>query len=167
MHRFRRKPSPRHSIRQTWQRRFRYFYYRFVRMEGSTETLARGLASGVFSGMFPLFGLQTVIGVSIAFLVRGNKLMAAAGTWVSNPLTDIPIFFFNFKVGQWLLSAEGVAIDFAKLRSRQELMTLGADLLLVWLMGCLVVGCTASIASYFLGRWLIQRLRQKSARRVG
>lgn len=157
-----RRPSRR--LRQRWTRRMRYFYYRFVRMEGSVESIARGFAAGVLSGMFPLFGIQTLIGVSIAVLVRGNKITAAMGTWLSNPITDIPIFFFNFKVGQWIWNAHHLALDLSQLRSFNDFLIVGADLILVWFTGCLVVGCIASIASYFLSIRLIRRMRRRARR---
>ena len=60
---------------------------------------AKGLAIGVFSGCFPFFGFQTFIGVFFAKLARGNIVLAAIGTWVSNPFTYIPLYYLNYKVG--------------------------------------------------------------------
>ena len=37
-----------------------------------------------------------------AKLVKGN-LFAAIGTWISNPLTYIPLYSFNYKVGSIVL----------------------------------------------------------------
>lgn len=152
---------------RSWLRSLRYYYYRLIRMEGSAEAIARGFAAGVFSGMFPLFGLQTAIGIAIAILVRGNKIMAAAGTWVSNPITDLPIFLLNFKVGQWLLGANHLTLNFAILRNFEALAAIGSELLIIWFTGCLVVGCISAIASYFLSlrlirRWRLQQLRRRA-----
>ena len=55
--------------------------------EGTPGQRARGLAAGVFCGCFPFFGLQIVVSVGVASLLKGNHLLAAAGTLVSNPLT--------------------------------------------------------------------------------
>lgn len=156
---------PRRPSRRTWRRSLRYYYYRLLRMEGSAEAIARGFAAGVFSGMFPLFGLQTAIGVAIAILVRGNKLMAAAGTWVSNPITDLPIFLLNFKVGQWLLGANHLTLNFATLRNFEALAAIGSELLIIWFIGCLVVGCLSAIASYFFSLRLVRRWRMQQLRR--
>ena len=67
--------------------------------EGTPAQRARGLAAGVFCGCFPFFGLQILFSVGLASLVRGNHLLAAAGTWVSNPFTYIPLYWFNFQMG--------------------------------------------------------------------
>ena len=55
--------------------------------EGTPGQRARGLAAGIFCGCFPIFGLQTLVGIAMASVVRGNHLLAAAGTWISNPFT--------------------------------------------------------------------------------
>jgi uncharacterized protein (DUF2062 family) len=71
--------------------------------EGTPGQRARGLAAGVFCGCYPFFGLQIVLGVGLASVMRGNHLLAAAGTWISNPLTYVPLYWFNFQLGCWLL----------------------------------------------------------------
>ncbi|MBD2093194.1 DUF2062 domain-containing protein [Microcoleus sp. FACHB-1515] len=157
--------TPRRRSRRSWQRQFRYFYYRLMRLEGSTEAIARGFAVGVFAGLFPLFGLQTIIGIALAILVRGNKIMAAAGTWISNPITNLPIFFFNFKVGSWLFDANHLSIDFTTLHNWETLSTIGIELIAVWLAGCLLVASISAIISYFLSLRLVHRWRMRRVRR--
>ena len=72
----------------------------FIRNQnGSPFFNAKGLAIGVFSGCFPFFGFQPLIGVFFAKLARGNIVLAAIGTWISNPFTYIPLYYFNYKVG--------------------------------------------------------------------
>ena len=82
----------------------RYITYKkilslFRYQNGSPFFNAKGLAIGVFSGCFPFFGFQTLIGVFIAKLAKGNIVLAAIGTWISNPFTYIPLYYFNYKVG--------------------------------------------------------------------
>ena len=73
---------------------------------------AKGAAIGIFLGCFPFVGLQTIVGVFIAKVLRGNIFLAAAGTWISNPLTFAPLYYFNFKVGSALLqSPYEISID--------------------------------------------------------
>ena len=71
----------------------------FRSQNGSPFFNAKGLAIGVFSGCFPFFGFQTLIGVFFAKLAKGNIVLAAIGTWISNPFTYIPLYYFNYKVG--------------------------------------------------------------------
>ena len=71
----------------------------FRHQNGSPLFNAKGLAIGVFSGCFPFFGFQTLIGVFFAKLAKGNVVLAAIGTWISNPFTYIPLYYFKYKVG--------------------------------------------------------------------
>jgi len=143
----------------------RYCYLRFIRLRGSPEEIARGLAAGVFAGWFPLFGLQIVLGVTLASLVRGNKFIAAAGTWVSNPFTYIPIYLFNFRVGQWLLRSHDWQFSQESLLSWQKILDLGNEFILVLFTGCLVVGLGSALLSYLVGLGLIHHLRFRYWRR--
>ena len=59
----------------------------FRSQNGSPFFNAKGLAIGVFSGCFPFFGFQTLIGIFFAKIAKGNIVLAAIGTWISNPFT--------------------------------------------------------------------------------
>ncbi len=76
----------------------------FRNQNGSPFFNAKGLAIGVFSGCFPFFGFQTLIGVFFAKLIKGNIVLAVIGTWISNPFTYIPLYYFNYKVGSIFLN---------------------------------------------------------------
>lgn len=160
--------SPRSKRSQSWwRRRWRYFYKRLLRLQGSPKAIARGFAVGTFAGLFPLFGLQTVIGVLLAAFLRGNKFAAAAGTLISNPLTYVPIYIFNFKVGQWLLGWETIPVNQVDWQSFSELMQFGSTFAWTLVVGCFVVGLTAAISVYFLSLWLIPQLRSlRQSKRV-
>ncbi|MFQ4135706.1 DUF2062 domain-containing protein [Nodosilinea sp. PGN35] len=141
-----------------WRRQLRYVYLRFLRLQGSPEHLARGMASGVFAGCFPLFGLQTLIGIGVATVLRGNRLMAAASTWVSNPFTYVPIFAFNYQVGHWLLGGTATPA-FDNLDTLKNWMDMGTEVSVRLMLGSAVVGLVAGFASYFGGLPLIRRVR--------
>ena len=143
------QPSRRSSRKQRskFQRWVRYVYIRFIRLRGHPRALAKGLAAGVFAGSYPLFGLQTIIGVAIAAAIGGNKIVAAAGTWISNPLTYVPIYAFNYQIGRWILGQT----DKASLttRSPQEWMSLGLDITTALMVGSTLVGIVLAIISYY------------------
>jgi uncharacterized protein (DUF2062 family) len=80
-------------------RRLRWLW----QQDGSPAHRARGLAAGVFTGCLPFFGLQIVLGVALAATIRGNRILAAAGTWISNPLTTLPICWLNYQLGALLI----------------------------------------------------------------
>ena len=76
----------------------------FRHQNGSPFFNAKGLAIGVFSGCFPFFGFQTLIGVFFAKIAKGNIVLAAIGTWISTPFTYVPLYYFNYRVGSIFLN---------------------------------------------------------------
>ncbi|HAC63326.1 MAG TPA: DUF2062 domain-containing protein, partial [Cyanothece sp. UBA12306] len=109
----------------------------------------------------PLFGLQTIIGVLLAVFWRGNKLAAAAGTWISNPFTYVPIFVFNYKIGQLLLRSTEIVSEESLQENWQSwsaLMESGLEFIMTLFLGCFIVGLVLSFLAYmisfrFINRW--------------
>lgn len=156
--------SARKMTQPKWRRQLRYFYLRFLRLQGTPEQLARGMAAGAFAGSFPLFGFQTLIGVAVATVLRGNRIMAAAATWVSNPLTYVPIFAFNYQVGLWLLGG-GPAKNFQDLDTLRGWSEMGTEVSVRLMLGSAIVGLIAGVIGYFGGLPLIRRMRSRQMAR--
>jgi uncharacterized protein (DUF2062 family) len=139
----------------------RYWYIRLVRLPGHPQEIARGLAVGVFAGWFPWVGLQMAVAVFLAILFRGNKLAAAISTWVSNPFTSLPIFAFNYKVGEWLLNFHGVSLENSNFQlnyqSWSKFAELGTEFMTTMFLGSFVVGAIVSMIVYFVSLRLLRR----------
>ena len=112
--------------------------------EGTPGQRARGVAAGVFCGCYPFFGLQTIFSIGIASLVRGNHLLAAAGTLISNPLTYVPLYWFNYQLGSWLLGTKTNAAVFNDL-NRSNLWQQGWSFTQRLLLGSTVVGAVLAL----------------------
>jgi len=84
-------------------RNLRKYLVLFWEQEGLPGERARGFAVGVFSGCFPLFGLQIGLGLLLAAVFKGNRVMAAIGTLISNPITYIPLYWFNYRIGSIII----------------------------------------------------------------
>ena len=126
------------------------------RQEGTPGQRARGLAAGVFCGCYPFFGLQIFLSVGVATVVRGNHLLAAAGTLVSNPLTYLPLYWFNYLVGCRLLGPGRGGINLAEL-NRSSLWAQGLDFTQRILLGSTVVGIVLAISSGWMAYSLFLR----------
>ncbi|MDX2270992.1 MAG: DUF2062 domain-containing protein [Cyanobacteriota bacterium] len=154
-------PTTSGSARFSWSRWLRYYYLRLIRLQSTPEAIGRGLAVGVFAGSFPIFGLQTLVAILLAMMVRGNKLVAAAGTWISNPLTYVPFFVFNYQVGQWILGSHRHTDLKAVASSWQHWQDWGGEMVITMFLGCAVVGLILGVISYFVGVRLVQNYRQR------
>ena len=126
------------------------------RQDGTPGQRARGLAAGVFCGCYPFFGLQIFLSVGVAAVVRGNHLLAAAGTLVSNPLTYLPLYWFNYLVGCRLLGPGQGGINLSEL-NRSSLWAQGWEFSQRILLGSTIVGMVLAMASGWMAYRLFQR----------
>jgi len=140
--------------------RFRNFIFWIKCQKGSPAQRARGLAAGVFSGCFPFFGVQTPIGIALAMLLKGNPVLAALGTWISNPLTYIPIYWLNYKIGCLLLDAE-VNMNKETLINQELLLNTGWNITRRLLLGSTIVAIAASLSSGIIVYCILQSLTKE------
>ena len=139
-----------------WRGRLQWLWHH----EGNHGQRARGLAAGVFTGCYPFFGLQIVLGVALASLVRGNHLLAAAGTWISNPLTSLPLYWFNYQVGSWLMGP-GPGFPSLEQVKEQGLWDLGMAFSGRLMLGSTVVGALSALL-FGGGYWFMLKRRRRS-----
>lgn len=158
------------------------------RILGLSDT-PRRIAWGVFIGTVvawtPTIGLQIVIYVTLATLLRANKVAGIPILFISNPVTAVPLYWFCWRVGALALGSSADASSFQALEERlagaeanaaetsllaemwsaefwqdvgQVLMDLGLEL---W-AGSLVVGFAMAIPSYFLTLWAVSAYRKNA-----
>ena len=84
------------------------------------------------------------MGVFLAKICKGNSILAALGTWISNPFTYVPLYYFNYKVGSLLLNIDKNIVDFTHITT-QELWSQGWYLSSRILMGSICVGLVTGI----------------------
>ena len=137
-------------------KRIRKFIFWLWNQKGSPSQRAFGFGVGIFSGCFPFFGLQTLIGIFLAKIFKGNTLLAAVGTWVSNPFTYVPLYYFNYRVGSLLLNRDKDIVDFSHI-STKELWSQGWYLSSRLFMGSICVGLVTSIICGFLLYFLLKK----------
>lgn len=156
------------SLRQIRLRRtLRYAHLRLTRLKSSPAAIARGFAAGTLTGMMPLFGVQTIFAIALATFLKGNPFAAALTTWVSNPITFVPLYMLNFKVGQQLLGTKDLMLMLEPGMSIAEVSRLGLDCLLTLTVGCLAMGLPLAIASYCVGLQLARKWqRDRQSRRT-
>ena len=63
------------------------------------ESVAAGWALGVFIGFAIPFGLQLIVSVPLALMMRVSKIGATVGTFVTNPAT----IFFVYPAQTWVI----------------------------------------------------------------
>ena len=133
----------------------------FLKQNGSPFFNAKGIAVGVFCGCFPFFGFQTLLGLFLARVAKGNLFLAAIGTWISNPFTYVPLYFFNYKVGSSLLKNSSDII-FDKDLMIEELWVQGSVFSSRLILGSALVGLLLASISGVIAFLLYKRKNKKS-----
>ncbi len=144
-----------------FERQIRYYYLRFIRLRGGSHELALGMAFGIFAGMMPIVPIQTAVAVALAIFFKGSKITAAVGTWVSNPLNWPFLYYYNHKLGAFLLglpeNSEVFSSVMIAIKSGEKWMAIAGKILgaggvslAAFLLGGLIMGIVLSVPSYFI-----------------
>lgn len=131
------------------------------------RSVTGALAIGAFISMLPIPG-HTPLAVIVALLTGVNLGVAALAAWLNSPVTAVPVFYAEYRLGALLLDIppqpwpEQVSWDW--LQDQIELM---------WqplFLGALIVAAATTAVVYFganaAWRWSsAQRLRRRRQRR--
>lgn len=145
----------------------RYAWLRIVRIKAPAESIALGLAIGVFAGALPFLSLQMLLAVSLAFLLRGNPVAAALGTWWSNPLNWAIIFPLFYMLGKVFVPGPVVQVPMHELIHMPilDLLQRGGKWLLITTLGGAIAGLPLAILTYFLSLRGVRMYHDSRARR--
>jgi uncharacterized protein (DUF2062 family)/trans-aconitate methyltransferase len=93
---------------------------------------------GIFIGVVPIYGFQTLAAVGLALLFKLNKPLVVAATFINNPLLQPAIVISSLEIGYFLRFGRFHRFVFSGLtvaHMREDLLS--------WFLGSLVVGLVA------------------------
>jgi hypothetical protein len=102
-------------------------------------------ATGLFIAFLPVPG-HTLMGALSALALRVNIPVAAISTWVSNPLTMGPMYYFAYRLGVTILGVPPKPFRF-----ELSIDWVTHTLVNIWqpmLLGSLLLGSAASLVGY-------------------
>ena len=140
-------------------------------LDDSPHAIALGVAVGVFFGLTPTVGVQTVLILAIVFLTRRvcyfNGAAAMAATYVSNPFTMVPMYYFWYRLGtrfvpgnasmeqvKSLLQVDGISQWF------ERVSAIGVDVGLPMCIGALLTAPFGALLAYPACYWLLKWSRK-------
>lgn len=183
------KPKSSHQ-RSTPYRVLRFkFVIPMLRSRRPPQYVARGTAIGMMLAFTPTIGLHGILVAALwgigdrGFNWRFSPVVAFAWTWISNPLTALPIYYLLYVTGQILLGSSddlsGYA-DFIQLwdqltsgdRSFLQELTLAGKLFLEdWGIAMAVGAVPWALGAGAVGYWgslaFIRRHRRRRGVRIG
>jgi len=124
------------------------------------EALARGLAFGFFFGVSIFWGLQIALAVLASYLLRGNKVLAAAMTAVSNPLTTLPLYGLCYFIGHLVVGGRGPMPDLTQVATWNGILALGPRFFVTMLVGTTLVGLVGAVVLYLASQRILAALRR-------
>lgn len=130
--------------------RTRAFLTRTGSLEVDEFTLARGVAVGLFIGLTPTVGIQTVLMLVASVVLRANFPAAFVASWINNPFTFAPFYIGFHALGEYLMRF--VPIRFESLSGLEAEVALETAALI---MGSLAIALPAGVLGYvgFLYVW--------------
>jgi uncharacterized protein (DUF2062 family) len=100
------------------------------------------------------------MGMTLASMIRGNHLLAAVGTWISNPLTYVPLYWLNYKIGVLFLGGSHPQAEIGGLQA-VELNTHGWNILSRLLLGSATTGIISGSIGWLGCLWLLKKNAKK------
>ena len=154
-------------------RYFKYYFFKFKRLQGSPQALAGGTAIGVLVGLTPTIPFHTVLIVLFTILTRTSCVAGIIISWiVCNPLTYLPIYYVSAMLGNHLTPYE---LNLGKVRDALEqlvsgdgiqnsltiLMNSGYEAMIVMSVGGLCLAIPFAVASYYIALIFFANINKK------
>lgn len=123
---------------------------------GSAHETALGAAIGAFWGVFPTFGLSTILSFLLYKIFRFNIVAAISGAFISNPLTSPFLLMISYKVGSYFIKTD---IQFDYDNWYKNLPQMGYILII----GSTIVSSITGLFVYYIIKYAIERRRNLKA----
>ena len=117
-------------------------YDRLITVRGQPREVALGFALGIFIGASPTMGFQMPIAVFFAAILKWNKISAAMGVWITNPITAPFFYGFTYLVGAKILGLGNMTGVTDNIDSVSEILSKAPEI--VWSLiigGRIAAGC--------------------------
>ncbi len=155
------------------KRKYIQLYRKIVHEKASPEYIARGWAVGMFFGCLLPFGVQLFFSVPAAFLLRGSKIGAVMGTFITNHFTIFLIYPLQCYFGSMLignpLSYGDITSAMSEVLDKQDwnsLLALGGNLVAAFFAGGFVFAAAMTPITYFGIKKLVEKYRNKNAKQA-
>lgn len=160
-------PSPSEVRRKSALRPLRFFLGRPELWHLNRHSVSGAAFIGLFCAFLPV-PLQMLLAGALAVASRRNLPISLALVWVSNPLTFVPMFYFAYRLGAWLLD---MPLEAAPAEPGMQWWLGNLDNIAIPLLcGSLVCGWAAGLTGFVAARafWrfeVLRRWRNRRARR--
>lgn len=130
-------------------RKLKINFLKIYHARGSIHEIALGAAIGAFWGVFPTFGLSTILSILLYKIIRFNLVVAISAAFISNPLTSPFLLFISYKVGVLFIRTD---IKFEFETWQENISKIGY----VMFIGSTVVSTLTALLVYFIVKFTFE-----------
>lgn len=125
------------------------------------DRVAAGWALGMFVGCAVPFGMQLVVSVPLALMLRVSKIGATLGTLITNPVTIFVIYpAQTYAVNKMFFGGSLTFENLMKVEwTWQSVRSLGAEAVASFFIGGLLLSAVLTPVTYFAVRKIVVRHR--------
>lgn len=149
-----------------WGAYLRLLRCRMVGERLPAEDIAAGWALGMFVGCAVPFGMQLVVSIPLALMMRVSKVGATLGTLITNPATIFIIYPLQTYVVNRLLF--GGSLTFSKLMETEwtweAVRRLGAEVMFSFFIGGFLLAIIMTPITYFAVKHTVLEFRRRKER---
>ncbi len=150
----------------------RLWLRKIIGLNDTPHSIALGAAIGTFVAFTPTVGIQMLVVLAIAWILkpffRFNKFAGLIAVYISNPVTTLPIYWFNYWIGSFFIPGNLTRERLATVLSYQSLWQWSKSMwaLLVeigWplLLGSVIIGVICALPTYPLVKWLVEAVQHR------
>lgn len=136
-------------------RKVKINFLKIYHARGSVYEIALGAAIGAFWGVFPTFGLSTILSLLLYKVLRFNLPVAISAAFISNPLTSPFLLMISYKVGTLFINTD---IQFEYETWYQNISKIGY----VLFIGSTIVSTITAFLVYFIVKYAVESRRKKN-----
>ena len=143
-------------------------YERFIKIRGDPRNIALGFALGLFVGMSPTFGFQTAIAIFLAALFKWNKISAAIGVWITNPVTTPFIYGMTYLAGVKILGMNKANNPIAEFNidTIGQILHKAPGIFWALTVGGVILGLPLAVAGYYFSYKVIARYQEDIKKKI-
>lgn len=150
------------ELKKKLQKMWLKMYIKIVREKATPEYIARGWAIGMFYGCLIPFGFQLICSIPTAFLLKGSKIGATVGTFITNHFTIFVIYPAQCYAGNKIMggnltfaATKQVMKDLLEKQNYDALLALGWDLVIAFFIGGALLTAVMTPVTYIFVKRLV------------
>ncbi|HEX3105687.1 MAG TPA: DUF2062 domain-containing protein [Terriglobales bacterium] len=116
---------------------------------------------GIFVGIVPIYGFQTLAAIGLALVFKLNKPLTVACTFINNPLLLPPTIFLSVELGCFLRTGAFLPLSVSGLAAMRGHIT--KQEFLIWLIGSVALAILAGGVGAAVTAFLVRHHRKSSA----